>query len=236
MKIDTTQAEDIPYREINRGAPARSVASRSKGFVLTHPAHLLALGVGSGLSPVAPGTMGTLWAWGWFVWLQDYVSPFQWGWVIAVSIPVGVWACGVTARHLGLTDPGCIVWDEIAAFWLVLWLVCPAGVGEQLAAFLLFRFFDAAKPGPVKWADSLYHDIDLGKDPSAYLKAGWGIMLDDLVAACCTLMVMALWRALPGLPFLSYLPDLVDLVDLIDLPHLIAIIQTLATPITRMMP
>jgi len=92
-------------------------------------------------------------------------------------------------------DPGSIVWDEIAAFWLVLWLVCPTGLTEQLMAFALFRFFDAVKPGPVAWADQLFHDVDPATDPGAWRKAGWGIMLDDLVAAFCTLLVMASWRA-----------------------------------------
>ena len=58
----------------------------------------------------------------------------------------------------------------------------------------MFRFFDAVKPGPVAWADQLYHDIDPGTDPAGWRKAGWGIMLDDYVAAFCTLLVMAAWR------------------------------------------
>ena len=92
-------------------------------------------------------------------------------------------------------DHGSIVWDEIAAFWLVLWLASPTGFWGQLAAFALFRFFDAVKPGPVAWADRLYHQVDPATDRSAWRKAGWGIMLDDLVAAFCTLLVIALWRS-----------------------------------------
>ena len=61
-------------------------------------------------------------------------------------------------------------------------------------AFALFRFFDAVKPGPVKWADQLFHDVDTATDPAAWRKAGFGIMFDDLVAAACTLLVVALWR------------------------------------------
>jgi phosphatidylglycerophosphatase A len=59
----------------------------------------------------------------------------------------------------------------------------------------LFRFFDAVKPGPVGWADQLYHDVDPGTDPGAWHKAGWGIMFDDLIAAFCTLLVVAVWRS-----------------------------------------
>ena len=164
-------------------------------FMMAHPAHVMALGFGSGLSAIAPGTMGTLWAWALFVLLQDRLTEMQWGGLIAVSILVGWWACTVTARHLRTLDPGNIVWDEIAAFWLVLWLVSPTGFWGQLAAFALFRFFDAVKPGPVAWADQLYHHVNPATDPAAWRKAGWGIMLDDLVAAFCTLLVIALWRS-----------------------------------------
>ncbi len=164
-------------------------------FMMAHPAHVMALGFGSGLSPKAPGTMGTLWAWLVFALLQNRLNDAQWGALIGVSIVAGWWVCTVTARNMRVMDPGSIVWDEIAAFWLVLWLVCPTGLTEQLMAFALFRFFDAVKPGPVAWADQLFHDVDPATDPGAWRKAGWGIMLDDLVAAFCTLLVMAGWRA-----------------------------------------
>jgi phosphatidylglycerophosphatase A len=163
-------------------------------FMISHPAHLLALGFGSGLSRVAPGTAGTLWAWLSFVVLAPWLSDTGWAWLIALSLPVGWWACTVTARHMGVMDPGSIVWDEVVAFWLVLWLVMPAGVLGQIMAFGLFRFFDAVKPGPVGWADALFHHVDPATDRQAWTKAGLGIMLDDLVAAGCTLLVIALWR------------------------------------------
>jgi phosphatidylglycerophosphatase A len=88
------------------------------------------------------------------------------------------------------------VWDEVVAFWIVLWLLPPAGFLAQLVAFGLFRFFDAVKPGPVAWADALFHRVDVLHDPHAWHKAGFGIMLDDLVAALCALLVIALWRFL----------------------------------------
>jgi phosphatidylglycerophosphatase A len=157
-------------------------------FLFSHPAHLVALGFGSGLSPVAPGTAGTLWAWAAWLALQAWLEPAAIGWVIAASLPVGWWACTVAARNMRVLDPGNIVWDEVVAFWIVLWLVTPAGFGAQLAAFLLFRFFDAVKPGPVAWADDLFHGFGW--------KGGLGILLDDLVAAFCTLVVLALWRIL----------------------------------------
>jgi phosphatidylglycerophosphatase A len=163
-------------------------------FVLGHPAHAIALGLGAGLARQAPGTAGTLWAWAAYLILQRLgVSDLQWGLLIGCGVLGGCWACAVTARHLGVTDPGCIVWDEIIAFWMVLWVAMPMGFWGQLAAFGLFRFFDAVKPGPVAWADGLFHGVDPATDRLAWTKAGVGIMLDDLVAAGCTLLVMALW-------------------------------------------
>ena len=77
--------------------------------------------------------------------------------LIAAALLLGQWACTRTAQNLGVADPGAIVWDEVVAFWLVLWLVMPAGLVAQVLAFGLFRFFDAVKPGPVGWADRLFH-------------------------------------------------------------------------------
>ena len=158
----------------------------TRQFLISHPAHLIALGFGSGLSRIAPGTVGTLWAWAAVLVLQIWLSPFEMGVLIAASLLVGWGACTLTARHMGVADPGAIVWDEVVAFWLVLWLVTPTTFWGQLGAFLLFRFFDAAKPGPVAWADSLFKGFGW--------RGGWGILFDDLVAAFCTLLVIALWR------------------------------------------
>jgi phosphatidylglycerophosphatase A len=129
--------------------------------------------------------MGTLWAWAAFIVMQLYLSPAQIGGVILASLFIGGWACTVTAANLRVLDPGAIVWDEVVAFWIILWLLMPAGFLAQLAAFALFRFFDAVKPGPVAWADELFHGFGW--------RGGLGIMLDDLVAAACTLLVIALW-------------------------------------------
>lgn len=166
--------------------PGTAPRRPTPGFMLSHPAHCIALGFGSGLSPVAPGTAGTLWAWLSYVLLQGRLDAVQLGWLIAGSLLVGWWACTVSARNMRVADPGAIVWDEVVAFWIVLWLVMPAGFWEQLAAFALFRFFDAAKPGPVAWADKTFKGWGA--------RGGFGIMFDDLVAAFCTLFVFALWR------------------------------------------
>lgn len=166
-------------------APLRPQRPTAK-FMRQHPAHWIALGFGSGLAPFAPGTSGTLWGWLAYLVLQNWLNPLQMGVLIAASLLVGWWACTVTAQHMGVMDPGSIVWDEIVAIWLILWLVMPTGFWGQVLAFALFRYFDAAKPGPVAWADKQFKGFGW--------RGGLGIMLDDVVAAFCTLLVIALWR------------------------------------------
>ena len=160
-------------------------------FLLSHPAHLVALGFGSGLSPVAPGTAGTLWAWVAYAAFAPALGPAAGLGVLVAATLIGWWTCTVTARHLAMADPSAIVWDEIVAFWLVLWLLMPASFLGQAVAFALFRFFDAAKPGPVAWADQLFKQRR-GR-PVGWAQ-GAGILLDDYVAALCTLLVIAVWR------------------------------------------
>src|SRR5689334_24294373 len=86
-------------------------------FMLAHPAHLIALGFGSGLPRRAPGTIGTLWAWAAFLVMNLWLTSATIGWVILASLPIGWWACTLTARHMNVADPGNIVWDEVIAFW-----------------------------------------------------------------------------------------------------------------------
>lgn len=156
----------------------------------SHPAHIIALGFGSGLSRFAPGTAGTLWAWLTF-WLiqdlrQEHMNDADWALLIAASLLIGWWACTVTVKNMQVADPGSIVCDEIVAFWLILWLIAPTGFWGQLVAFALFRYFDATKPGPVAWADKNFKGFGA--------RGGFGIMFDDLVAAFCTVLVIAVWR------------------------------------------
>ncbi|TFY98160.1 phosphatidylglycerophosphatase A [Ramlibacter rhizophilus] len=166
---------------------AAPAARPGLAFLFSHPAHAVALGFGAGLAPRAPGTFGTLWGWASFLLLQAWLSPGALAAVILGGFMLGWWACTVTARALGSCDPGAVVWDEVVAFWIVLWLITPAGLGEQLAAFTLFRLLDALKPGPVGWADRLFHGHGW--------RGGLGVIFDDLVAAFCTLLVFAAWRS-----------------------------------------
>lgn len=166
--------------------------------LFSHPAHFIALGAGSGLSPVAPGTVGTLWGWLSFLTLQAWIGTGPqadriWALLIGLGWLLGCWACTRTARTLGVADPGAVVWDEVWAFWLMLWLLSPLDWRGQLLAFVAFRFFDAVKPGPVGWADRLFKGAP--GQPIGWAQ-GVGIMFDDLVAALCALLVMAVAVAL----------------------------------------
>jgi len=173
-------------------APARATAHSPQPsrrptwrLLLSHPAHMLSLGFGSGLPRQAPGTFGTLAGWLLFVWLDQWLGTGAWFALIGASFLLGAWAAQVTGRRLG-GDSGHIVIDEIVAFWLVL-LLLPADAGPitQAIAFLLFRLFDIAKPPPIGLLD-------------ARIDNGLGVMLDDLVAAFYTLLVLAIALRVAG--------------------------------------
>jgi phosphatidylglycerophosphatase A len=148
-------------------------------FLLSHPAHFIALGFGSGLASKAPGTFGTLVAIPLFWALQLASLPVQLLLVFATFL-LGIWACGLTGRHLGVHDSGHIVWDEIAAFLLVL-VFTPSGRLWMPYAFALFRLFDIWKPFPINWLDRC-------------IKGGVGVMLDDVLAAGYALCMLFLTR------------------------------------------
>jgi phosphatidylglycerophosphatase A len=153
-------------------------------FLFHHPAHFLALGFGAGLSPVAPGTFGTLVAIPLALLLRAFASDTEFVIVVALLLAAGAWAAQVTGRNLGVPDHGAIVIDEIAAFLLILHFVGLDGV-RVAAAFVIFRLFDIVKPPPIRQLD-------------AAMKNGIGVMLDDLLAAGYTLIVFALWQRLFG--------------------------------------
>jgi phosphatidylglycerophosphatase A len=147
-------------------------------FLFHHPAHFIALGFGAGLSPVAPGTFGTLVAIPIALLLRAYANEVEFVAVIVILVAVGAWAAHVTGRNLGVPDGGAIVIDEIAAFLLVLFFVGTDWV-RMAFAFAIFRFFDIVKPPPIRQLDEA-------------MKNGIGVMLDDLLAAGYTLIVFAL--------------------------------------------
>jgi phosphatidylglycerophosphatase A len=153
------------------------IARPSARFTFSHPAHVIALGFGAGLSPFAPGTMGTLVAIPLWWLLQDF-DPLLLVGLIAALYAIGVWACGVTGRNLGVSDHGAMCWDEVVAFLLILALT-PEDPWWQAAAFFLFRAFDVVKPPPIRQLEMR-------------MKGGFGVMFDDILAAGYTLLVLAI--------------------------------------------
>lgn len=151
---------------------------------LDNPAALLSTWFGAGLLPKAPGTWGSLAALP-FAWIIAWTGGWQ-----ALSLAtlmvfiIGWWAAGRTASTIGISDPGCIVIDEVAGQWLVL-LATPPDLGRYLIGFLLFRILDITKPWPASWADRR-------------IKGGLGIMLDDVFAGLYGLIAMLtlaqVWR------------------------------------------
>lgn len=143
--------------------------------VLTHPVHFFAFGFGAGLSPVAPGTFGTLIAIPIFIGMS-HLTLWLYGVVTALLLLAGFWICGRSSMLLGVHDHSGIVWDEIVGF-LITMFAAPLSWPWVVAGFVLFRLFDIFKPWPVGWADRR-------------LKGGLGIMMDDVFAGIYALICM----------------------------------------------
>jgi len=126
----------------------------------------VATGLGSGYSPVAPGTAGSLVGLALF-WAVHHLPLVAQAAATVVMFAVGVVAAGHVARRLRIEDPGVVVADEVAGMWVSLLGLPLTGV-TAAAAFVLFRIFDVFKPYPAR---------DLERLPG-----GWGIMCDDVMA------------------------------------------------------
>jgi phosphatidylglycerophosphatase A len=150
--------------------------------VYSHPAHFLAFGFGVGLAPVAPGTFGTLLALPIYAFLAPRISDPVFLCLLVGMFTVGIWACDVTGRRLGVHDHGGMVWDEVTAFLAVLFFI-PASPIWQAFAFVLFRLFDIVKPMPIRHFDRS-------------IRNGLGVMFDDLIAAFYALLCLAGWKVL----------------------------------------
>ena len=136
--------------------------------LLSSPAGWLACGFGSGLAPVAQGTFGSLAAilpWLLLRQLSLQVNLL----VIAIGFAIGVWACDVAGRALGVDDHRSLVWDEFIGQWIALLPALLAPWWAVIAGLALFRLFDVWKPWPIRWLDR-------------HLKGGMGVMVDDVVA------------------------------------------------------
>jgi phosphatidylglycerophosphatase A len=161
---------------------ARFTARPNLRFLFAHPHHFVALGFGAGLAPVAPGTFGTLLALPIFWLLAPRLDPLSFLIVIGFMFLAGVWVCDRTGRDLGVPDHQAMVWDEVVAFLLVLFFTPPTPLWQALA-FLLFRLFDVLKPGPIRYIETRF-------------RGGFGVMIDDVVAAFITLICLALIKLL----------------------------------------
>ncbi len=148
-------------------------------FVLSSPSAFLAFGFGSGLSPVAPGTMGTLVAIPFAVLLKGLGAPVFWVTLVAAFL-IGVKLCSVVSRKMGVHDHGGVVWDEMVGYWLAVAFI-PLQWQWMLMAFVLFRLFDILKPWPIRQLDR-------------NVSGGFGIMIDDILAAVFTIIVLAVLR------------------------------------------
>jgi phosphatidylglycerophosphatase A len=144
-------------------------------LLFSHPLHCLSFGLGTGLSPKAPGTVGTLLGFPLYWLLMNLPLAQQWI-SLGVLFLLGVWCCEVTGRALGVSDHGAIVWDEVVAMAAVL-ITVPFTLGWGLAAFASFRLFDIWKPFPIGWVDQR-------------VKGGFGVMLDDVLAAIMAILVL----------------------------------------------
>lgn len=149
--------------------------SKLTGVNLLKPHQFLGLGFGLGLSPKAPGTVGTLAALPFIFITLSYPLWLQIVFALVISV-LGIWACGKTADDLGVHDHGAIVWDEVAGFYITM---LGAAISWQtlLVGFVLFRFFDIVKPWPISWLDK-------------HLGGGLGIMADDILAGICALICL----------------------------------------------
>jgi len=151
---------------------ARALGRRD---LVRSPASFLALGFGSGLLPVAPGTAGTVPG----VFLCILLAGLPTGVYLTVTVLVvlaGVWICDRASQELGVHDHGGIVWDEIAGF-LVTMIAIPVNIGSLIAGFVLFRLLDIVKPWPIRWLDRR-------------VGGGIGIMIDDVVAGLFACLLM----------------------------------------------
>lgn len=135
-----------------------------------NPAHLAAVGFGSGLSPKAPGTFGTLAAIPLYLLCTSVLQLSLWQYValLVLASVLGIYFCASASKAMGVHDHGAIVWDEIVGYGITM-IAAPQGWLWICVGFLLFRFFDIVKPGPIGWLDKNTH-------------GGFGIMVDDILA------------------------------------------------------
>lgn len=148
-----------------------------KRLNLKNPLHFMAVGFGSGLSPIASGTTGSFAAIP-FCYLFTGL-PVPWYLIIImISWYIGIVACQSATDAIGIDDHGAIVWDEFVGMFITT-ICAPQSLTWMLVCFFVFRIFDIVKPWPIKLIDSDLH-------------GGLGIMLDDVLAGLYSLVVIQL--------------------------------------------
>jgi phosphatidylglycerophosphatase A len=151
---------------------------QTKGKVINrNPIYWIAIGLGSGLTPKAPGTAGTLIGVP-IVLLMNELLLWQYIGLLLAGLIAGIWICGTAARQLGVHDDPSIVWDEIVGYVITM-TAAPPGWLWLVVGFALFRLFDIAKPWPIRMIDQ-------------QVSGGLGIMLDDVLAGIYALTVLQL--------------------------------------------
>ena len=169
--------------------------SPSWNWMLGSVHRVFGIGFGSGLAPIAPGTAGTLLAWGLFLILNAVLSTTAMFVLLSIGSLYGLWACGQCGHDLGRPDDGSIVWDEIISFGWILVLIGSNTLWVQAIAFLIFRLFDAAKPWPINRVDQYFKKNWVHQErinSFQIIKQGFGIMIDDLIAALFTILIVML--------------------------------------------
>jgi phosphatidylglycerophosphatase A len=146
--------------------------------LLATPAGWIACGFGSGLTPKAQGTFGSLAAILPWLLLRQLSLP-MYLMVVLAGFALGVWACDVAGRAIGVADHRSIVWDEFIGLWLALLPALLAPWWAVVLGFVLFRLFDIVKPWPISWLDRR-------------VKGGLGVMIDDVVAGLFAAIVLGL--------------------------------------------
>lgn len=152
-----------------------------KKISLLNPVHLLAVGFGSGLIHPAPGTWGSLAGTFIGVILLALLGTKTFLILTALCFALGCYLCQKTADDMGVHDHGAIVWDEFVGVFIVLAAVPELSWQWVVTAFVLFRFFDILKPYPIRYFDEK-------------LESGFGIMVDDVVAAIYAVIVVFVIR------------------------------------------
>jgi len=168
---------------MNAPMERKTLTAAQRRALLATPAGWIACGLGSGLAPVAQGTFGSLAAILPWLLLRELSLPLNLL-VIVLGFALGVWACNVAGRALGVDDHRALVWDEFVGQWIALLPALLAPWWAIVLGFALFRLFDVWKPWPIRVFDRRLH-------------GGLGVMVDDVVAGSFAAVVLGLLLRAP---------------------------------------